>query len=144
MHAFQAKEDVVQDATHIRDLMKRTLDKNSDAEIIEALQVRRDEMPEAIKTLQRALEKIADVNDQRTGGDLGTVVDASRARTKIVRRFSKTMTAIPKATDSGQATVVHGEGTDTLDREFMETGLDALRRMSQGVDYTLPSWTITK
>lgn len=144
MHAFQAKEDVVQDATHIRDLMKRTLDKNSDAEIIEALQVRRDEMPEAIKTLQRALEKIADVNDQRTGGDLGTVVDASRARTKIVRRFSKTMTAIPKATDSGQAMVVHGEGTDTLDREFMETGLDALRRMSQGVDYTLPSWTITK
>ncbi|KAJ8507429.1 hypothetical protein ONZ45_g10193 [Pleurotus djamor] len=33
---------------------------------------------------------------------------------------------------------------DTLDREFMEGGLDALRRMSKGIDKTLPSWTITE
>ncbi|KAM6494637.1 Protein kinase-like domain containing protein, partial [Amanita muscaria] len=32
---------------------------------------------------------------------------------------------------------------DTLDREFVESGLYA-RRMSQGVEVTLPSWTITR
>ena len=32
---------------------------------------------------------------------------------------------------------------DTLDREFIETGIDALRRLS-GAETTLPSWTITR
>ena len=33
---------------------------------------------------------------------------------------------------------------DTLDREFIESGIDALRRVSNGPDMSLPSWTITK
>jgi hypothetical protein len=32
---------------------------------------------------------------------------------------------------------------DTLDREFIEGGIDALRRMSKGGEM-LPSWTITR
>ena len=33
---------------------------------------------------------------------------------------------------------------DTLDREFIESGIDALRRVSNGPDMSLPSWPITK
>ena len=34
---------------------------------------------------------------------------------------------------------------DTLDREFIETGIDALRRLSgAGAASALPSWTITR
>ena len=33
---------------------------------------------------------------------------------------------------------------DTFDREFIESGIDALRRMSDGMERNLPSWTITK
>ena len=33
---------------------------------------------------------------------------------------------------------------DTLDREFIESGIEALRRISNGPDMSLPSWTITK
>ena len=35
------------------------------------------------------------------------------------------------------------EGEDTIHREFVESGIDCLRRMS-GEDTTVPSWTITK
>lgn len=35
-----------------------------------------------------------------------------------------------------------GRARDMLDREFIETGIDALRRISHG--HSLPSWTITK
>jgi abelson tyrosine-protein kinase 1 len=37
-----------------------------------------------------------------------------------------------------------GRPRDTLDREFIESGIDALRRVSNGPDTSLPSWTITK
>ena len=33
---------------------------------------------------------------------------------------------------------------DQLHREFIESGIDSLRRISGGSDRSLPSWTITK
>lgn len=33
---------------------------------------------------------------------------------------------------------------DTLHREFLESGIDALRRLSRGAEVALPSWTITR
>jgi abelson tyrosine-protein kinase 1 len=48
-------------------------------------------------------------------------------------------TVLQLPSDSGS-----GNSKDTLDREFIETGIDALRRLSKGTDLGLPSWTITR
>jgi abelson tyrosine-protein kinase 1 len=44
--------------------------------------------------------------------------------------------------EPGNTGAAHSSGY-ALDREFMATGLDALRRLSKGTDLDLPSWTIT-
>ena len=62
--ARQNERDTVHDAADPRQLMRTALQANSDVEMIRVLQVGRDEMPEAIKTLQRALEK--EVERERT------------------------------------------------------------------------------
>ncbi|KAI0028336.1 kinase-like domain-containing protein, partial [Vararia minispora EC-137] len=33
---------------------------------------------------------------------------------------------------------------DTLEREFLEAAIDALRRLGSGANFTLPGWTITR
>jgi hypothetical protein len=53
----------------LRSLMWSALGTSSDAEMIGVLQVGREEMPEAVKTLQRALERVVERE-----GDLGVSV----------------------------------------------------------------------
>ncbi|KIY53195.1 kinase-like protein [Fistulina hepatica ATCC 64428] len=107
----QSQVDQARDSADLRGLMRAALQTTSDAELIAVLQVGRDEMPEAIKTLQRALERLFD-------GTLG--VESSSDSSVTLK--------------------------DTLDREFMESGIDALRRLSrdQYPPGGLPSWTITR
>jgi abelson tyrosine-protein kinase 1 len=105
--------------------MHSALTTNDDAAMIEVLQIARSEMPEAIKTMQRALEQVVD------DGQFG--VDESGL-------------TVVSPTSPGQLSYISGiSGSgDTLDREFIETGIDALRRLSAGTDLGLPSWTITR
>jgi len=90
--------------------MRAALQTGSDADMVCFLQIAREEMLEAIKTLQRALES---GNFENPSGNHG----------------------------ADQL----GDQKDTLHQEFIESGIDALRRMSKGAEATtLPSWTITK
>ena len=104
LHSIQNSLDTAMDTADLRQIMRAALQTTSDAEMLEVLEVSRQEMPDAIKTLQRALERVTEGDDE---------VDSS------VRR-------------------------DTLDKEFIESGIDCLRRMSRGIETSLPSWTITK
>ena len=56
LQTLQNERDAHRDAADLRQLMRSALQTNDDLEMIKVLQVGRDEMPEAIKTLQRALE----------------------------------------------------------------------------------------
>ncbi|KAH9061867.1 hypothetical protein EDB87DRAFT_1716172 [Lactarius vividus] len=124
LRASQNAQDRAHDAADLRQLMRTALATNDDASMIEALQIARHEMPEAIKTLQRALERVVE------DGQL----DAEESITPLL---------LAPAFDSGN-TGASRRSVDTLDREFIETGIDALRRMSKGTDLGLPSWTITR
>lgn len=190
----------------LRNLMKTALGAGSDAEMLTVLGVRRDEMPEAIKTLQRALERV--VEKEGSGGsgisgasvevEMGVVEAQGQAQTQTsvqtgveggegrgrgrltgmvrrisiqsgygggkeppkLKRSSTTATAATVAsvasTNQSEQSRSSGSGSgeersrvfvrDTLDREFIETGIDALRRMSNGpeANLSLPSWTITR
>ncbi|KAI9434573.1 hypothetical protein H4582DRAFT_1818451 [Lactarius indigo] len=121
LRATQNAQDRAHDAADLRQLMRAALATNDDASMIEALQIARSEMPEAIKTLQRALERVVE------DGQL----DAEESTTPLL---------LAPAFDTGASR----RSADTLEREFIETGIDALRRMSRGTDLGLPSWTITR
>ena len=60
LHAFRKKEnerDAGLDFVDLCQLMRAALQTSNDVQMIEVLQVGREEMPEAIKTLRRALER---------------------------------------------------------------------------------------
>ncbi|OSC98358.1 hypothetical protein PYCCODRAFT_1480695 [Trametes coccinea BRFM310] len=164
--ASQNERDMAHDAEDLRQLMRAALQANSDVEMIRILQVGRDEMPEAIKTLQRALEaevereresqgeaatageesvvevKVKEVEVEPNGGAEVVEVAASLSRSATVASTSSEATSSSR---SRRSTASRTPQRDTLDREFIETGIDALRRVS-GAEAAagLPSWTITR
>ena len=147
LHSLQNLSDREMDAADLRQLMRAALQTTNDAEMIEVLQVGHQEMPDAIKTLQRALEHVTEWDDDG--------VEASRSKT-VVTTVSKEVDGT--AVSRKRSETIHSFDTlssmssgygsarsrDTLDREFIESGIDCLRRMSRGVETSLPSWTITK
>ena len=203
LHALREKEnarDAGLDLVDLRQLMRAALQTSNDVQMIEVLQVGREEMPEAIKTLQRALEREVEKEGISASGSSGSsrlvggsvltvspgvvgassgglankgagkeVLDGRRASMPVVvggavhglsgleRRKTVASTADSRESGTGTAESLDasrsgsGSGTgsegrvrDTLDREFIESGIDALRRVSNGPDMSLPSWTITK
>lgn len=195
--AAQNAQDHVHDLADLRALMREAIATASDAEMIGVLQVRREEMPEALKTLQRALEKEQEREREReasvgahelepsaeepveafSDSEAGLArrgsqtsalglrgipgfpglkrrrTDAS-AKSKASQKGGTTSTKAAPAADEGSArgsgwsgsSKSTESGRDTLDREFIESGIDALRRvsMSRGQDINLPNWTITR
>ena len=95
IQSSQLEEDSRSDVEDLRQMLKSVLLTGSDADLFNCLEIVREELPEALKTLQRTRE----------------------------------------------ATQTDG---DTLHQEFIESGIDALRRLSVDVDTNLPNWTITK
>jgi abelson tyrosine-protein kinase 1 len=136
LKAAQTAQDRAHDSADLRQLMRTAVAQNDDLAMIDVLQIARSEMPEAIKTLQRALERV--VEDGRTEvadeSTVGTLASSSKQHP-----FDGDRSA-----DSGNDRVESWHTTDTLDQEFIETGIDALRRLSTGTDLGLPSWTITR
>ncbi|KAM6492858.1 hypothetical protein JOM56_010992 [Amanita muscaria] len=171
IHDQQNAHDAAKDLADLRHLMSVALQTTNDAQVLEVLQIGRDEMPEAIKTLQRALEKIIErdqpfsptaiapiktvleplgESETETGkpGFLArrTYTRPFKGRQNSFLKRSKTVSSSESKVTNAVSSESAGQGRvrDTLDREFVESGLYALRRMSQGVEVTLPSWTITR
>ncbi|KAJ2913972.1 hypothetical protein MD484_g6448, partial [Candolleomyces efflorescens] len=161
--------DTTKDFTEIRLLMRRAIQAKTDVEMLEILQVKDEQAPEAIKTLQRALEKVASKSGSQEDalppglviGKVTRSVSQKKADGKKSLQRSRTVISIESSTSSIASTAgstasasATGSGSgrrnsgsrkrDTLNQEFIEAGISALMRMSQGRDTNLPSWTITK
>jgi len=104
--SVQDHKDRELDQNDLRQQMDNALQSGSDSTMLDFLQIPREDILEAIKSMQRHLEKA------KPGSMSTTDLDVYN----------------PK---------------DTLEREFIETGIDSLRRMSKSTT-TLPSWTITR
>jgi abelson tyrosine-protein kinase 1 len=155
----QNSRDRARDVADLRQLMRAALQTNDDATMIEVLQVGRDEMPEAIKTLQRALEREMARDLEREDDDGASASSGSEAAPQFrPRGRARSMTIAVGALQAQRErdALAQGQGLaqmqaapdeppgDTLDREFLEGGIEALRRLSQGTDIAVPSWTITR
>ena len=97
----QNAKDAESDMEDLRTLIRAVLDSGNDSKLLAFLGIEAQEMPEAIKTLQRTLEK---------------------------------------------TTAKRSDACDTLHEEFLESGIDAMRRLSATNTsvISLPFWTITK
>lgn len=159
----QNEYDFAHDAAYLRQLMSSALATNDDMEMIRVLQVSKEEMPEALKALQRALE--AEVDKERDelaafeGESVGSVqgivdgIVGSRASVQGpggAERKDTFDSSHSRTSTASQATSSHTHSSkDTLHREFLESGIDTLRRLSLSTGMTpsslsLPPWTITR
>jgi abelson tyrosine-protein kinase 1 len=134
LRASQNVQDRARDMADLHQLLRAALARKDDDAMIEVLQIARSEMPEAIKTLERALERLAEDGQQVT--EENTIAP-------LPSQHKDAGNGSGPFVNPGDSTA--GEGSaDPLDREFIETGIGALRRLSKGADLGLPSWTITR
>ncbi|KAJ3867137.1 hypothetical protein EV359DRAFT_35156 [Lentinula novae-zelandiae] len=156
----QAALDAESDYADLRGVMRTALSKGSDVEILKVLGVEGSgldagEMAEAIKTLQRAHEAIL---ERERWEDL----QARQQEQEEVSKLAQTqLSHVSQITSQQSLESGSGSGAskssvcgkrndrymrekDTLDKEFIESGIDALRRMSRNPARLLPSWTITR
>jgi abelson tyrosine-protein kinase 1 len=145
----QNAADAAHDAADLARVLKGALSAGSDADVLAVLQIGRDEIPEAVKTLQRALERECerelDAEDAvRTETPLlasAQIEGGWSARGSV--RSAKSFESAGSSWASESSGAAWRPPRDTLDREFMEGGIEALRRLSTG-PVVVPSWTITR
>ncbi|KAJ3501789.1 hypothetical protein NLJ89_g9182 [Agrocybe chaxingu] len=109
--------------------------------------------PDVVPVLQK-LQTTQGVNDAKSDiQDLRAIMRAMLEGTDdqgLLRHLGITPSEIPEAIKTLQRSLEQGaqgdDGTfkDTLHQEFVESGIEALRRMNTGFVVDLPQWTITK
>jgi hypothetical protein len=152
LHSIQNSLDTAMDTANLRQLIRAALQTTSDVEMLEVFQIGHEAMPDAIKTLQRALEHITERDDDGAEVPPGQGVVVAKVVKKVSQKRaggllkrSRTIISIESSSSSTSSSGHSSEKKrDTLDREFIESGIDCLRRMSRGGVTSLPSWTITK
>ncbi|KAJ3509359.1 hypothetical protein NLJ89_g5260 [Agrocybe chaxingu] len=133
LQTVQNTFDNARDLADLRQLMRAALQTSSDAEMVER-KSQRDPIPRhrGKTALQgRVVKRISIKEVDTPQGGL---------------QRSATVVSVESVSSSSSSAGGSSSGwrRDTLDREFIENGIDALRRMSHGYETSLPSWTITK
>jgi len=147
LHLAQNASDQARDTENLRQLMRFALHTTRDADILDILQIKRQDMPEAIKSLQRAFERITERDRERQNSIVLTSKPtpvSRRSSMKDGKAISSQQRSRTIDSNSSAASFAAAGKGDILDREFLESGIEAFVRMSRGVDTNLPSWTITK
>lgn len=125
----QAEQDAAEDAARIQQRISSALASHDDNVILRTLEVPDDEMPEAIRVLERILEVEGEDDD-----GAGSVAPSSRSSTLDDHRESNTAGARSRRP--------HYPGT-ALDTQFLRTAEEALRRLSSDRG-PLPIWAIPR
>ncbi|KAI0030163.1 kinase-like domain-containing protein, partial [Vararia minispora EC-137] len=134
----QNVRDGAQDLGHLRRTLWTTLEKNSDAAMLDVLQVRQEDIPEAIVALQHALDR--EVYQLRSES-----VNQPAARSYRRGSATASVSLDPHRSSAAPrlATRAISDAPDTLDRDFLASGLESLQRLSGGNLVSLPQWAIT-
>ncbi|KXN85940.1 Dual specificity protein kinase splB [Leucoagaricus sp. SymC.cos] len=145
LQLVQNTADSGRDTENLQQLMRQALQSTRDADVLDILQIKRQDMPEAIKTLQRALERVIEREREPESPTVGAKAPPLlKNSTRNDKSVGQQRYGTLDSTSSSAGSVGTADKKDTLEREFLESGIEALVRMSRGVDTNLPSWTITK
>ena len=130
----QNAQDRAHDTADLYQLMRAALAAKDDVAIIELFQIARSEVLEAMKSLHRTLTRFIedgqlDTEESTTAPPSHQHEDAGNGNDPFV--------------DPGDRGASYSS-EDKLDREFIESGLIALGRLSGHSVLGLPSWTITR
>ncbi|VDB84662.1 unnamed protein product [Peniophora sp. CBMAI 1063] len=127
----QSERDRDIDFVGLRQLLDAALQQHDDVAMIEVLQIGRDEMPEAIRTLQRVLQHDAEI------------VPHSRRHTLRIGEHRGSRNRLPM---DSPTTNTDSFTLDAFDRTFIGESIQALTRLTlkQGDELKVPSWTITR
>ncbi|KAA1466867.1 hypothetical protein DENSPDRAFT_812229 [Dentipellis sp. KUC8613] len=125
----QNSQDRKQDEDRLRRLMRDAIQAKDDLAVLDLLQISRDEMPEAMWTLRRS------VNQDGKG-------PVSKEAQAVPGELSHTPSSSVPTRSRRQLSTQD----DNLDRQFMQTGVEALQRLTAQTEKNadLPSWTITR
>jgi abelson tyrosine-protein kinase 1 len=134
LRVAQNAQDRACDAADLRRLMRTALDAKDDLAMFEVFQIARSEMPDAIKTLERAFDRVVECGRLDTEGSTTALSPPPQEEAGNGDRPSVQLSDRSPSPCSA----------DTLDRKFIQSGIDALRRLSKCTDLRLPSWTITR
>ncbi|KAG7443796.1 kinase-like protein, partial [Guyanagaster necrorhizus] len=143
----QNEYNIAIDAADSRALLKNVLSAGSDMQTAEILGITRKEIPEAIKALQRALEKIIEKQSsffmRRISMQRKKAVSPVAGKIKTLKIVSTTWSLSDSSTDSMRKhqEISSMKRKDMLNQEFMEIGIDAFEGAKANLN--LPSWTIT-
>ncbi|KAL1669009.1 hypothetical protein GGF50DRAFT_45197 [Schizophyllum commune] len=146
--ARENAEDTRRDVADLRGVMRKAMEIPNDAALMRVLEVDGAEIPEAVRALQRALEgALRKVEGEKAGLSRdGSLAEKGGAAS---RRQSKRRSGDDYAEEEQDPDPYAAH--DMLDREFMESGIDAMRRMSRPggqssmlQPWDLPDWTITR
>ncbi|KAH9848357.1 hypothetical protein C2E23DRAFT_889200 [Lenzites betulinus] len=143
---LQNEQDAEHDTQSLWRRIEAALNTNSDHDLIRILQIRDDEIPEAIETLQRAIKDKtkASASARRnaateTSIPVGSILSA-RSGSKSARAHTSTI-GTESSRQPGDVRL-RAWPDDTLESRFMATSIEAMRRLSS-LEVKLPSWTIT-
>ncbi|KAF7355415.1 Protein kinase domain-containing protein [Mycena sanguinolenta] len=141
IHLTQNALDLARDAADLRALMRDALATSSDVEMLRVLQKcpKRSRHCNALSKMWASLQQLPPSPDVPPGAPMQPAPPAYTPRGGVPERSATLSSSESSDTSSGGLTMPR----DTLDREFIEGGIDALRRMSKGGEM-LPSWTITR
>ncbi|KAI0822902.1 hypothetical protein BC628DRAFT_1421313 [Trametes gibbosa] len=137
--ALQNELDAKQDTQSLWKRIKAAIHTSSDLQMIRVLQIRDDEMPEAIETLQRALKVEGNVLADPARG----CRPSSEGGLPAESTFAHASTIRTQPNYRSYNTRPRRRRADALHSTFMTTSLEALQRLS-GPEVKLPSWTITE
>ncbi|KDQ11798.1 hypothetical protein BOTBODRAFT_35049 [Botryobasidium botryosum FD-172 SS1] len=129
------------DTTDMRAMLRAAL--TSDAKLIDTLQVERHELPEAIKTFQRALEALEWERDRHAGaggGESGVGLGLETGLGAGAGVGGEREGAGRRERGAGWG----DEDDELLHHEFLEEGVGAMRRLSGERQEAVPIWTITR
>lgn len=127
----QEAQDIAQDMADLRKLMSAALETKDDTKMLQVLGIGNDQMPEAITTLERVIKATSHKTSRTALNRLATIPEKVTA-----------LAASAVGASQNNSETVEPSVQEDLDRRFLETGLNALRRLSTDVSH-LPSWTIT-
>ena len=119
LRSAQNAQDRAREAADLRQLMRTALAAKDDVTMLEILNITNSEIPEAIQTLERALERVV-VEGQLDAEELTTPLPSSQVEDP---GQGDGPSVDPNNTGANQCSA------DSLDRQFLEKSIGALRRL---------------